>query len=68
MEISKLIKILEDIKRDNGDIQVVVSDSDEYWGSVEAYVEEGNIRVSENAVPQGPKSGKSEKAVIISYS
>jgi small nuclear ribonucleoprotein (snRNP)-like protein len=68
MEISKLIKVLEDIKRDNGDIQVVVSEGHEYWGSVESYVEEYNIRVSENAMPQGPKSGKSEKAVIISYS
>lgn len=67
MKISKLIEKLEELKSSEGDLNVCISDSDEYWGSVETYLEDYNIKVSEHAQPEGPKSGKSEKAVILSY-
>jgi len=66
MKISDLILILEKIKLKEGDITVCTTESDEYWGSVQSHLSEGyNINVSPNAQPDGPKSGKMEKAVMF---
>lgn len=68
MKISELIKKLEEIKTKDGDLNIVVSEAHEYWGSVQSHLTEYNMTVSEHAQPDGPKSGKSEKAVVFSYS
>lgn len=68
MKISELITKLEEIKDKEGDLNVCVSESHEYWGSVETHLTEHNISVATHAQPEGPKSGKSEKAVVFSYS
>ena len=68
MKASELIEKLQEIIKEHGDINCVVSESDDYWGSVETHINEYNMTVSEHAQPEGPKSGKSEKAVIFSYS
>jgi len=65
MKISELILKLEEIKSKEGDLNVCTSEGDDYWGNVDSYLEEYNIGVSEHAQPKGPKSGKSEKAVIL---
>ena len=67
MKISELIAKLEEIKNKECDLNVCVSESHEYWGSVETYLTEYNISLSEHAQPDGPKSGKSEKAVVFKY-
>lgn len=66
-KISDVIAYLEKLKAEHGDINVVVEQDVEYWGGVHNYVTESNMNVSEHAQPEGPKSGKSEKAVVISY-
>lgn len=65
MKISELIVKLEEIKNKDGNLNVCISESHEYWGSVESYLTDYNINVSKRAQPDGPKSGKSEKAVIL---
>lgn len=67
MKISELIVALEEIKKKEGDLNVCVSESHEYWGSVQSYLTELNISVDGHAQPNGPKSGKSEKAVVFNY-
>jgi hypothetical protein len=67
MKISELIVKLEEIKDKEGDLNVCVSESHEYWGSLQTYLTEHNMSVNEYAQPNGPKSGKSEKAVIFEY-
>lgn len=67
MKISELIIKLEEIKSKEGDLNVCVSESHEYWGSVQSHLTENNMNVSEHAQPDGPKSGISEKAVVFGY-
>lgn len=63
MKISELELLLKKIREKEGDLNVCVSETDEYWGSVDSHLEEHNVEVNEHAQPEGPKSGKSEKAV-----
>lgn len=65
MKISELILELEKIQKEHGDLPVVISEPNEYWGSVETHLTRHEIAV-EHAKPGGPKSGKSEKAVVFS--
>lgn len=67
-KISDIIALLEKLKAEHGDINVCTATDAEYWGEVHNYATESNIQVKEHAQPQGPKSGKSEKAVVFSYS
>ena len=67
MKISELVTKLEEIKNKDGDLNVCVSESHEYWGSVQSHLTDYNINVSEHAQPDGPKSWKSEKAVVFKY-
>ena len=66
MKISELIARLEEIKNKDGDLNVCVSKSHEYWGSVHSHLTDYNMSVSEYAQPDG-KSGKYEKAVVFEY-
>ena len=66
MKISELISKLEEIKNKEGDLNVCVSESHEYWGNTESHSTEHNVAVS-HAQPDGPKSGKSKKAVVFGY-
>jgi hypothetical protein len=66
MKISELIVKLEEIKNKDGDLNVCISESHEYWGSVQSHLTEYNMSVSEHAQPDGPKSN-SEKAVVFEY-
>jgi hypothetical protein len=66
-KISDIIALLEKLKAEHGDINVCTSTEWEYWGDVENYATENNVQVKQHAQPQGPKSGKSEKAVVFSY-
>lgn len=66
MKISELIIYLEKVKAKEGDITVCASELDDYWGSVQCHLSEGyNLNVGLQAQPEGPKSGKSEKAVMF---
>lgn len=67
MKLSLLIKKLQAIKKKEGDLNVCVSDSAEYWGHVHRYVREDDVKVSEHVQPDGPKSGKSERAILFEY-
>lgn len=67
MKISELIIKLEAIKIAEGDLNVCVSESHEYWGSIHRHIHDYDIIVKEHVQPEGPKSGKSEKAIIFEY-
>ena len=67
MKISDLVKKLEDIKLKDGDLNVCVGEGHEYWGSIQRYLEDCDVSVSNHAQPEGPKSGESEKAVVFEY-
>jgi hypothetical protein len=63
MLISDLIKELELIKKEYGDIPCVHSEEHEYWGSVQTHLSRlYNIEVG-SGQPDGPKSGVSELCV-----
>lgn len=65
-KISDLINFLQETLEKEGDINVCVSEDHEYWGSVQSWLTKGyNINVSEHAQPDGPKSGKSVKALVF---
>ena len=65
MNISDLIKELEKIKKKEGDIKVCVTSDHEYWGTLYHLVNKHYIEVTDHAQPDGPKSGKSERAVVL---
>ena len=65
MKISELISKLEGIKSKECDLNVCMSEKDEYWGSFHSHLTDYNIIVSDNAQPEGPKSGKIEKALLL---
>ena len=65
MNISEVILKLEEFKKEHGDLPVCVSGEAEYWGSIEHDVDEYHLIISEHAQPEGPKSGKSVKAVVF---
>lgn len=67
MKISEVIAKLEKVKSIEGDINVCVSESAEYWGHVHRHLNEDDIDVKEHVQPDGPKSGKSERAVLFEY-
>ena len=67
MKISELISKLEEIKKNEGDLNICVSEPHEYFGSIEKLLTEYDIRISENLQPYGTK-GNIEKGIIISYS
>jgi len=68
MHIDDLIKRLEDIKEEHGNIIVCVSEKDSYWGTENVFLENiFNLSVEHLAQPKGPKSGESEKAVVFYY-
>ena len=64
MKTSELIQYLNELKDKHGDLNVCISIPHEYWGSTESYVTKENTRL-QNAQPLGPKSGKSENAIVI---
>ncbi len=65
MKISELIIKLIEIKEKEGDINVCTSETHEYWGSVESNIVDGYNMTVRNAQPDGPKSGKSEIALVF---
>ena len=67
MKISDLIEALKDIQEEYGDITVCVSEGHDYWGDIQRHLDECDVRVSDHAQPEGPKSGVSEKAVVFEY-
>lgn len=64
MKISELIETLQKIENEEGDLNVCTSQIHEYWGSTEDMLEQYSIDIG-NAQPDGPKSGKFERAVIL---
>lgn len=64
MKVSEVIKKLEEIKAEEGDINVCMSEDHEYWGTTSFILKEWDIKVSDHAQPNGPKQ-ESERAVII---
>ncbi len=64
--ISELISHLERVREAEGDINVCYSEPHEYWGSVESWITPRyNLNISEHAMPLGPKSGKSCRALVF---
>lgn len=64
MTITELIKFLQKVETERGDLECVLQEPNEYWGTVETPIEESNIKI-ELAQPDGPKSGKSEYCVVF---
>ena len=67
MKISQFIKKLQEVQDMEGDLNVVLSEGHEYWGSVQRYAREDDVKATDHAQPDGPKSGKSERAVVLEY-
>lgn len=65
MLASELIAYLQEVIKAEGDIRVCISQTHEYWGSTEDLLNRSSCQVSPWAQPDGPKSGKSEKAIIL---
>ena len=65
MKISELIKNLEELKNIEGDISVCASTPHDYWGQIDSHIYGYDIIVRDNVQPDGPKSGKSERAVVF---
>lgn len=65
MNISELIKNLQELKSVHGDIPCCIGEAHEYWGRTEFEISEYNLVVSQHAQPKGPKSGLSEKALVF---
>ena len=56
----------KEVKEKEGDINVCYSEPHEYWGSVESWLTTGyNLSINEHAQPEGPKSGKSVRALVF---
>lgn len=65
MKASELIEYLQKVIDTEGDLMVCKSEDHEYWGSTELELELHSCQVSPFAQPDGPKSGKQEKAIIL---
>ena len=65
MRISNLINVLTAIQEAEGDLLVCTSSGDEYWGTLYNYLNEYDLTITEHAKPDGPKSNKSIKALVI---
>lgn len=67
MKLSQFIKKLQEVQDMEGDLNIVLSESHEYWGSIQRYAREDDVKVTDHALPGGPKSGKSERAIVFEY-
>jgi hypothetical protein len=68
MIISELIKELEKIKKEHGDLRVCTATPHEYWGETFSDIMIGStLNINNHAQPDGPKSGKSEKSVVFGW-
>ena len=65
MKISEVITHLNKVMVEHGDLEVCTSENHEYWGNLQNSVDEGSFSVYNHAQPKGPKSGESEKALVI---
>lgn len=65
LKISGLIEALTSIMEAEGDLPVCKSEANDYWGSIEGYLTELDLNVSDHAKPDGPKRGKPIKALVI---
>lgn len=65
MKISQLRKFLEEIEAKEGDLNVCISEADEHWGTVDSLLDARNVFIKDHAQPEGPKSGVSERALIL---
>lgn len=63
MRISEIIKRLEEEKEKHGDLKVCYVEEDDYWGKIETEI--SYLIIDDHAQPEGPKSGVSEKALIL---
>ena len=66
-KISDIVKKLLELQAEHGDIPVAVSESHEYWGSVERFADEYAIQVQDNAQPNGPKKEGMKCVVFKAY-
>lgn len=65
MKISEVILHLEQLLNEYGDLNVLIEEPHEYWGTLQFELNINGIEVNDNAMTNGPKSGKVEKAVVI---
>jgi hypothetical protein len=65
MDIDSVILKLQALRKEHGNLKVCVASGDDYWGTIYNEVDNHLLRVDEHAQPEGPKSGKSEKAVVF---
>lgn len=66
-KISDIIKRLQALKAEHGDINCVIAENHDYWGPIYTYLDKHNFGFKEHTQPQGPKSGLAEKAIAFSY-
>jgi hypothetical protein len=65
MNISQVIKKLQIIEQQEGDLPVVITADHEHWGILYYNIADSTIYIDEHAQPNGPKSGTSIRAVVI---
>ena len=66
MKISELIIKLKEIQDTHGDLLVCVSETHEYWGSIETRLTDSSMQINEYAAPDGPKC-ESIKSLVFKY-
>lgn len=64
MNISEVIKKLEDLKEKHGDISVRIASSHDYWGTLYVDVDEHTLRV-DKMVSTNPKKMSNETSVVF---
>lgn len=65
MKIQELITTLQQLQNEYGDLVVLTSEPNEYWGTILREVHPNMIIFNENALYDGPKSVKTEPAIVI---
>lgn len=65
MTISELIEKLEDLKSQEGDLNVCITENHEVWGTADVYLYPHMIVVDPDAKPKGINSKESEKALVF---
>ena len=64
MNIDQVIEKLEEFKKEHGNIEVRVAESDDYWGTLYVEVDEYTLRVDQRT-QLDPKNYEETKAVVF---
>lgn len=62
MKISELIVYLEEIKKKEGDVEVLLTTPDDYWGCI---YRQANMKIDHSALPEGPKTWSQRVTAVV---